>query len=107
MPSPQNTATERRGYCGKTHEPNRIFTNGLTPSAYGGTHGVQFKDGTNIAPGGGHMQQVTLILDGPEHHVEEWTYLETARKASLPGSTFTENTEAVFLRKPLQPCPWI
>ena len=39
-----------------------------------------FKDGTNIKPEVGHMHQVAFILDGPNHHVEEWTYLKNDKK---------------------------
>ena len=39
-----------------------------------------FKDGTNIKPEVGHMHQVTFILDGPNHHIEEWTYLKNDKK---------------------------
>ena len=39
-----------------------------------------FKDGTNIQPNVGHMHQVAFIFDGPNHHIEEWTYLKNDKK---------------------------
>jgi hypothetical protein len=39
-----------------------------------------FKDGTNIKPEVGYMHQVTFILDGPDHHIQEWTYLKNDKK---------------------------
>ena len=39
-----------------------------------------FKDGTNIKPEAGYMHQVTFILDGPNHHIQEWTYLKNDKK---------------------------
>jgi DUF971 family protein len=26
-------------------------------------------------PGGGYMNQMVFIIDGPDHHIEEWSYL--------------------------------
>ena len=40
----------------------------------------KFKDGTNIQPDAGHMQQVALIFDGTNHHIEEWTYLQNGKE---------------------------
>lgn len=34
----------------------------------------EFVDVTNAAPGDGHMIGVIYILDGPDHHIEEWTF---------------------------------
>jgi hypothetical protein len=39
----------------------------------------KFKDGTNIGPDSGHMQQVTFIFNGANHHVEEWTYVQNGK----------------------------
>jgi len=40
----------------------------------------KFKDGTNIGPHDGHMQQVAFIFDGADHHIEEWTYVDNQGK---------------------------
>ena len=50
----------------------------------------KFKDGTNIRPDSGHMQQVTFIFDGANHHVEEWTYVQNGKE---------ETTRFDFARK--------
>ena len=44
------------------------------------------KDGTNIGSGDGHMEQLAVIFDTPDHHVEEWTYLDKGKE--LPASHF-------------------
>ena len=51
----------------------------------------RFKAGTN-GPGDGHMEQLAIIFDAPDHHVEEWTYLDKGKE--LPASHFD------FHRKP-------
>jgi len=35
-----------------------------------------FKDGTNIAPGDGHMQSVKFIFVDADHHFEDWSYID-------------------------------
>ena len=39
-----------------------------------------FKDGTNIKPEVGYMHQVAFILDGQNHHIQEWTFLKNDKK---------------------------
>jgi hypothetical protein len=39
----------------------------------------KFKDGTNIQSGSGYMQQVAFIFDGPNHHFEDWTFLDAGK----------------------------
>ncbi len=57
-------------YCGAHNQPRFIAEPGGDPNRIV----FKFKDGTNIASGDGHMQEVAFIFDGPDHHVEEWTY---------------------------------
>jgi hypothetical protein len=58
-------------YCAMHNQPRMIFVPGADPNKLL----FQFKDGTNLGEGGGHMNRVTFTLDGPDHHVEEWTFL--------------------------------
>ncbi len=34
----------------------------------------EFLDVTNAAPGAGYMYRVAFKFDGPDHHIEEWTF---------------------------------
>lgn len=36
----------------------------------------KFKDGTDIGPHDGHMQEVAFTFDGADHHTEDWTYID-------------------------------
>ena len=51
-----------------TGDPNRVL--------------FKFKDGTNIGPHHGHMQELAIVFDGPDHHTEDWTYMEADGKLS-------------------------
>ena len=63
-------------YCAAHNQPRMVLVNGGDPD-----HLIfKFKDGTNIQPRGGHMQQVAFIFDGANHHIEEWTYLENGKE---------------------------
>jgi hypothetical protein len=42
----------------------------------------EFKDGTNIAPGDGYMHRVVFTFDGPDHHTEDWTFLENGKEST-------------------------
>jgi hypothetical protein len=42
----------------------------------------EFKDGTNIKPGDVHMNRVAFIINGPNHHVEEWTHVANGRETT-------------------------
>lgn len=42
----------------------------------------KFKDGTNIGPHDGHMQEVTFIFQGPNQHVEEWSSVDEHGKVT-------------------------
>jgi len=37
-------------------------------------------DGTNIGPGAGHMQRVTITQPDANHHVEEWVFLDHGKE---------------------------
>ena len=63
-------------YCSAHNQPRMV----LLPGGDANRLVFRFRDGTNIAPGAGHMQQVTFILDGPDHHVEEWVFLENGKE---------------------------
>jgi hypothetical protein len=59
-------------YCAAHNQPRMV----LVPGGDANKLVFKFKDGTNIEPGGGHMNQVTFVIDAPNHHAEEWTYVE-------------------------------
>lgn len=40
----------------------------------------KFKDGTNIGRNDGHMVQLAIVIDGPNHHLEEWTYQDNGKQ---------------------------
>src|ERR1044071_9793386 len=58
-------------YCAMHNQPRMVLVPGEEPRKLV----FRFKDGTNIAPGDGHMNQAVFIFDKPDHHIEEWTYL--------------------------------
>ena len=63
-------------YCGAHNQPRMV----LVMDGERNRLVFVFKDGTNIKPGVGHMHQVAFILDGPDHHIEEWTFLQGDKK---------------------------
>ncbi len=65
-------------YCAARNQPRMVAVPGRDPNRVV----FDFKDGTNIGPNDGHMQQVAFIFDGPDHHIEEWTYLDNHGKLS-------------------------
>ena len=60
-------------YCAAHNQPRMVLMTGGDPNRLV----FKFKDGINIHPNAGHMQQVAFIFDGANHHVEEWTYLQS------------------------------
>lgn len=74
-------------YCAAHNQPRMVLVSGGDPSRLV----FKFKDGTNIQPDAGHMQQVAFIFDGANHHIEEWTYLQNGKE---------ETTCFDFRRKP-------
>src|SRR5438105_11223184 len=63
-------------YCAAQNQPRMVLVSGNDPSQLV----FKFKDGTNIHSGSGHMQQVTFIFDGANHHLEDWIYIENGRE---------------------------
>ena len=59
-------------YCSAHNQPRMK----LIPSADSNSLLFDFKDGTNIAPGDGHMQSVKFIFVDPDHHFEDWSYID-------------------------------
>src|SRR2546430_11071671 len=58
-------------YCAMHNQPRMTLVPGTDPNILM----FQFKDGTNLGEGGGHMNRVIFTLEGPDHHIEEWTFL--------------------------------
>jgi hypothetical protein len=67
---PDGTDVMATHYCSAHNQPRMVLQPGTDPNRLV----FRFRDGTNIKPGDGHMQQLTMIIDAPDHHVEEWTY---------------------------------
>jgi hypothetical protein len=63
-------------YCAAHNQPRMALVSGGDPNRLV----FKFKDGTNIQSDAGHMQQVAFIIDGPNHHIEEWTYLQNGKE---------------------------
>ena len=63
-------------YCAANNQPRMVLAAGDDPNRLV----FKFKDGTNIQSGAGHMQRVTFILEAPNHHIEEWTYVENGKE---------------------------
>ena len=63
-------------YCSAHNQPRMVLASGSDLDRLV----FKFKDGTNIRPDSGHMQQVTFIFDGANHHVEEWTYVQNGKE---------------------------
>lgn len=57
-------------YCAAHNQPRMVLMKGGDANKLV----FKFKDGTNIAPDDGHMQQLAITFDGSNHHVEDWTY---------------------------------
>jgi hypothetical protein len=65
-------------YCSAHNQPRMVAEPGSDPNRLV----FKFKDGTNIGPHDGHMQELTIIFDGPDHHIEEWGYMDQQGKLS-------------------------
>lgn len=63
-------------YCGAGNQPRMQ----ASASPDGKTITFTFVDGTNIAPGGGHMQQMVLTMLDENHHTEDWTFLDHGKE---------------------------
>jgi hypothetical protein len=71
-------------YCSAHNQPRMI----VVPSDNPKQVLFRFKDGTNIGPHDGHMQEVAFILDGPDHHVQVWTYVDEQGKVTTARFDF-------------------
>jgi hypothetical protein len=74
-------------YCAMHNQPRMVLARTDDPNKLV----FKFKDGTNIAPGDGHMSQVAFLIDGANRHVEEWTFLANGKETT---------TRCEFRRKP-------
>jgi hypothetical protein len=63
-------------YCSAHNQPRMILASGGDPNKLV----FKFKDGTKNGPAAGHMQQVAFVIDAPNHHSENWTYLEKGKE---------------------------
>lgn len=58
-------------YCSAKNQPRMK----LAPSSNPNELRFKFLDVTNVGdPAEGHMQEVALIFDGPDNHIQEWTF---------------------------------
>jgi hypothetical protein len=62
-------------YCGAGNQPRMKVIGADAKSV-----SFEFMDGTNIAPGDGHMQRVTFTQPDASHHIEEWTFLDHGKE---------------------------
>jgi hypothetical protein len=65
-------------YCAMHNQPRMT----LVPGGDANVLVFKFKDGTNLGGGGGHMNRVIFTLDGPDHHIEEWTFLANGHETT-------------------------
>jgi len=63
-------------YCGAGNQPRMKIISSDAKSV-----SFEFFDGTNIGPGDGHMQHVTLTEPDADHHVEEWVFLDHGKES--------------------------
>jgi hypothetical protein len=71
-------------YCAAHNQPRFVAVSSADPNRIV----FKFKDGTNIGPHDGHMQQVAFIFDGADHHIEEWTYVDNQGKLTTGSFDF-------------------
>ncbi len=62
-------------YCGAGNQPRmKVIASDAKSVSF------EFMDGTNIGPGDGHMQRATFTEPDPNHHVEEWFFLDHGKE---------------------------
>ena len=62
-------------YCGAGNQPRmKVLSSDAKSITF------EFVDGTNIAPGAGHMQRVTFTQADADHHTEEWVFLDQGKE---------------------------
>ena len=71
-------------YCAAHNQPRFVAAPGDDPNRIV----FRFKDGTNMGPHDGHMSGVTFIFDGPDHHMEDWIYVDKAGQESTSRFDF-------------------
>jgi len=69
-------------YCSAHNQPRLKLTAAPAPNQLA----FDFMDGTNIAPGAGHMAHLVITFVDADHHDETWTYTEPGK--SIPPTTF-------------------
>jgi hypothetical protein len=62
-------------YCGSGNQPRMKAVASDAKSV-----SFEFFDGTNIGPGAGHMQQLTIRQLDADHHTEEWVFLDHGKE---------------------------
>ena len=72
-------------YCAAHNQPRMA----LVPSKNPNEVAFDFVDGTNIAPGDGHMKGVVFRFVDADHHEEEWTSTEGGGKATSAVFKYT------------------
>ncbi len=72
-------------YCAAHNQPRMA----LVPSKSPNEVAFDFLDGTNIAPGDGHMKGVIFRFVDADHHEEEWTSADGAGKTSSAVFKYT------------------
>jgi hypothetical protein len=65
-------------YCAGHNQPR--FK--AVPAKQANQIAFEFKDGTNIAPGAGHMQRVIFTFVDADHHQEDWVYLDKGKESN-------------------------
>ncbi len=74
-------------YCSAHNQPRMV----LMPSAQPNQERFEFVDGTNITPGSGHMQGVTLTFIDADHHDESWSFATDGKVAGSMTMHFTRS----------------
>ena len=62
-------------YCGAGNQPRMKVISADAKSV-----SFEFVDGTNIAPGAGHMQLATFSQPDADHQTEEWVFLDHGKE---------------------------
>jgi hypothetical protein len=66
-------------YCGAHNQPRFRFVSGPDPNVVA----FKFKDATNLSsPTAPHMVGVKITLLDPNHHFEDWTFLENGKTST-------------------------
>jgi len=64
-------------YCGAGNQPRMVASS----SADGKTITFNFVDVTNLAtPKSGHMDHFVITIVGPDHHTEDWTFVQDGKE---------------------------